>query len=126
MRKRTMDNLQDRQDVPIWNAVEAKNYKQALKLVDKRLAKKPTDYLEVRNTHQICAEAFSALAVQRSEDGHVLHTFLIKKLTFNTGCEDLYPIAFTSGLREIGCFHSLGRARKQEIKSLRSSCHRFI
>ncbi|KAF8863346.1 hypothetical protein BDZ45DRAFT_583867 [Acephala macrosclerotiorum] len=41
-----MDNLQDRQDVPIWNAVEAKNYKQALKLVDKRLAKKPTDYLE--------------------------------------------------------------------------------
>ncbi|KUJ22389.1 uncharacterized protein LY89DRAFT_636366 [Mollisia scopiformis] len=41
-----MDNLQDRQDVPIWNAIEAKNFKQALKLVDKRLAKKSTDYLE--------------------------------------------------------------------------------
>jgi hypothetical protein len=37
----------DRQDVPIWNALEAKNFKQALKLVEKRLAKKSTDYLEV-------------------------------------------------------------------------------
>jgi hypothetical protein len=36
-----------RQDAPIWNAIEAGNYKQAHKLVDKRLAKKPTDYLEV-------------------------------------------------------------------------------
>jgi N-terminal acetyltransferase B complex non-catalytic subunit len=36
------------QDAPIWNAIEAGNYKQALKLVDKRLAKKPSDYLEVR------------------------------------------------------------------------------
>lgn len=42
-----MDQLQDRADVPIWNAIEARNYKQALKLVDKRLSKKPTDYLEV-------------------------------------------------------------------------------
>jgi hypothetical protein len=42
-----MENVQDRQDVPIWNAIEAKNYKQALKLVDKRLAKRATDYLEV-------------------------------------------------------------------------------
>jgi hypothetical protein len=39
--------MMDRQDAPIWNAIEASNYKQALKLVDKRLAKKPTDYLEV-------------------------------------------------------------------------------
>jgi N-terminal acetyltransferase B complex non-catalytic subunit len=43
-----MDQLQDRADVPIWNAIEASNYKQALKLVDKRLSKKPTEYLEVR------------------------------------------------------------------------------
>ena len=39
--------LRDRQDLPIWNAIEANNFKQALKLVDKRLAKKQTDYLEV-------------------------------------------------------------------------------
>ncbi|KAG9236907.1 N-acetyltransferase B complex non catalytic subunit-domain-containing protein [Amylocarpus encephaloides] len=38
--------MRDRQDAPIWNAIEAGNYKQALKLVDKRLAKKQTDYLE--------------------------------------------------------------------------------
>lgn len=44
-----MENVQDRQDVPIWNAIEAKNYKQALKLVDKRLGKRTTDYLEVRS-----------------------------------------------------------------------------
>lgn len=48
-----MDNLQDRQDVPIWNAIGAKNFKQALKLVDKRLAKKATDYLEVRTSSQL-------------------------------------------------------------------------
>ncbi|RDL34632.1 uncharacterized protein BP5553_07760 [Venustampulla echinocandica] len=38
--------LKDRQDAPIWNAIEANNFKQALKLVDKRLAKKHTEYLE--------------------------------------------------------------------------------
>lgn len=38
----------DRQDVPILQAIDAKNYKQATRLIDKRLAKKPTDYLEVR------------------------------------------------------------------------------
>lgn len=43
-----MDQLQDRQDAQIWNAIEAKNLKQALKLIDKRLAKKHTDYHEVR------------------------------------------------------------------------------
>lgn len=37
----------DHQDLPIWNAIEASNFKQALKLVDKRLAKKPSEYLEV-------------------------------------------------------------------------------
>lgn len=44
-----MDQLRDRQDAPIWNAIEANNIKQALKLVDKRLNKKPTPYLEVRS-----------------------------------------------------------------------------
>lgn len=37
----------DRLDVPIWSAIEASNFKQALKHVDKRLAKKPNEYLEV-------------------------------------------------------------------------------
>jgi len=37
----------DRLDVPIWNAIEANNFKQALKLVDKRVAKKPSEYLDV-------------------------------------------------------------------------------
>lgn len=39
--------LSDRQDVPIWSAIEAGNLKQALKLVDKKLAKKRTSHLEV-------------------------------------------------------------------------------
>jgi hypothetical protein len=41
--------VKDRQDIAIWNAIDANNFKQALKLVDKRLAKKHTDYLEVRD-----------------------------------------------------------------------------
>ena len=44
--------VKDRQDIPIWNAIEANNFKQALKLVDKRLAKKPTDYLQVCNSYR--------------------------------------------------------------------------
>jgi N-terminal acetyltransferase B complex non-catalytic subunit len=43
--------LLDRLDAPIWSAIDAKSYKQALKLVEKRISKKPTDYLEV------CCEA---------------------------------------------------------------------
>lgn len=38
--------LRERQDAPIWNAIEGNNFKQALKLVDKRLSKKPSGYLE--------------------------------------------------------------------------------
>jgi hypothetical protein len=56
--------LQDRQDLPIWNAIEANNFKQALKLVDKRLAKKQTDYLEVcveRPSSDPCYELLFAL-----------------------------------------------------------------
>jgi N-terminal acetyltransferase B complex non-catalytic subunit len=41
--------VKDRQDMPIWNAIEANNFKQALKLVDKRLTKRPTEYLQVRD-----------------------------------------------------------------------------
>jgi hypothetical protein len=41
------DQLRAAQDAAIWNAIEANNFKQALKLVDKRLSKKHTDHLEV-------------------------------------------------------------------------------
>jgi hypothetical protein len=56
------DQLRERQDTAIWNAIEANNFKQALKLVDKRLAKRHTDYLEVRGTdemHMHVAAVFS-------------------------------------------------------------------
>jgi len=39
--------LRDQQDVPIWNAIEVKNYKQAIKVIDKRIKKKSSEYLEV-------------------------------------------------------------------------------
>ncbi|KAH8602738.1 N-acetyltransferase B complex non catalytic subunit-domain-containing protein [Bisporella sp. PMI_857] len=38
--------IRDQQDAPIWNAIEAKNYKQAIKAIDKRVKKKSTEYLE--------------------------------------------------------------------------------
>ncbi|TQS36684.1 hypothetical protein Golomagni_02856 [Golovinomyces magnicellulatus] len=41
-----MDYLRDRQYTTVWNAVKAKNYKQAIKLIEKKLAKCPDDYLE--------------------------------------------------------------------------------
>ncbi|RKF76353.1 N-terminal acetyltransferase B complex subunit arm1 [Golovinomyces cichoracearum] len=41
-----MDYLRDRQYTSVWNAVNAKNYKQAIKLIEKKLAKCPDDYLE--------------------------------------------------------------------------------
>ncbi|TVY28955.1 Phagocyte signaling-impaired protein [Lachnellula hyalina] len=58
--------LKDRQDVPIWNAIDAGNFKQALKLVDKRLAKKRTDYFEalkiyIRSRSPLLAEKQAVL-----------------------------------------------------------------
>jgi len=47
------EQLRAAQDAPIWNAIEANNFKQALKLVDKRLAKRHTDYLEVRRLREL-------------------------------------------------------------------------
>ncbi|CAG8961090.1 hypothetical protein HYFRA_00002633 [Hymenoscyphus fraxineus] len=59
--------IKDRQDAPIWNAIEASNYKQALKLVDKRLAKKPSDYLQalkifIRARSPLASEQAAVLA----------------------------------------------------------------
>lgn len=42
-----MAEMVDTKDAPIWNAIDAKNYKQALNLVNKRIAKNPSEYLEV-------------------------------------------------------------------------------
>ncbi|KAJ5032454.1 uncharacterized protein L3040_009058 [Drepanopeziza brunnea f. sp. 'multigermtubi'] len=70
-----MDQFQDRQDVQIWNAIEAKNYKQALKLVDKRLAKKRTDYHELFSsltTTKALKIYIRALSPQVSEKSAVL------------------------------------------------------
>ncbi|TVY35515.1 N-terminal acetyltransferase B complex subunit [Lachnellula subtilissima] len=58
--------LKDRQDAPIWNAIDASNFKQALKLVDKRLAKKRTDYFEalkvyIRSRSPLLAEKQAVL-----------------------------------------------------------------
>jgi hypothetical protein len=61
--------VKDRQDIPIWNAIEANNFKQALKLVDKRLTKKPTDYLQVCNSDRSTTFAASP-APGRSWPGH--------------------------------------------------------
>ncbi|RKF82671.1 putative cytoskeleton organization protein [Golovinomyces cichoracearum] len=46
-----MDYLRDRQYTSVWNAVNAKNYKQAIKLIEKKLAKCPDDYLEALKTY---------------------------------------------------------------------------
>ncbi|CAL3964286.1 unnamed protein product [Diplocarpon coronariae] len=61
-----MDQFQDRQDAQIWTAIEAKNFKQALKLVDKRLAKKHTEY------HEALRIYIRALFPQVSEKSAVL------------------------------------------------------
>lgn len=68
----TMDQLQDRQNVPIWNAIEASNYKQAVKLVDKRLSKKPTEYLEVCGLNAHCHTHLARALVS--------HTFLAQRV----------------------------------------------
>ena len=49
--------LRERQDAPIWNAIESNNFKQALKLIEKRLAKKHTDY------HEVCDQTVNALGI---------------------------------------------------------------
>ncbi|KAK0126361.1 hypothetical protein ONS95_007967 [Cadophora gregata] len=61
-----MDQLQDRADAQIWNAIESKSLKQALKLVDKRLAKKHTPY------HEALKIYIRALSPQATEKAAVL------------------------------------------------------
>jgi hypothetical protein len=63
----------DRQDVPIWNAIEAKDFKQALKLVEKRIAKKADEYFLVSLHSHLIISSFTTRLVafshrQLSED----------------------------------------------------------
>ncbi|KAI1005849.1 hypothetical protein K3495_g2373 [Podosphaera aphanis] len=46
-----MEQNRDHHNAQIWNAVDAKNYKQAIKLIDKRLSKGPDEYLEALKFH---------------------------------------------------------------------------
>jgi hypothetical protein len=64
--------LKDRQDAPIWNAIEASNFKQALKLVDKRLAKKRTPHLEVSLTMKDQANMFPTQCHPSFSKRHVI------------------------------------------------------
>ncbi|KAG9248309.1 N-acetyltransferase B complex non catalytic subunit-domain-containing protein [Calycina marina] len=59
--------IRDQQDVPIWSAIEVKNYKQAIKAVDKRIKKKSSEYLEALKIY-IQSRDFAPA----TEKGHVV------------------------------------------------------
>jgi len=51
------DGIVDRhewKDASIWGLIQVKNYKQALKVVEKKISKKPTDYLDVSMAVELC------------------------------------------------------------------------
>jgi N-terminal acetyltransferase B complex non-catalytic subunit len=80
--------LRTTQDAPIWNAIEANNFKQALKLVDKRLAKRHTDYLEVSGTP---IEPFCSLGASRAFDRmHVTFATFSQQLTILSQALKIY------------------------------------
>ncbi len=72
-----VDQLRDRQDTAIWNAIEANNIKQALKLVDKRLAKKHTEYLEVREQAQAIHSIILRQPPKLPSNFHVFHVIIM-------------------------------------------------
>ncbi|TVY35438.1 N-alpha-acetyltransferase 25,NatB auxiliary subunit [Lachnellula occidentalis] len=90
--------LKDRQDAPIWNAIDASNFKQALKLVDKRLAKKRSDYLEalkvyIRSRSPLLAEKQAVLL-------HLEELAEKKKAIADLETVELYDEAFGEVLPE--------------------------
>ena len=87
------DQLRAAQDTPIWNAIEANNFKQALKLVDKRLSKKHSDYLEVGDTEDTRARALSGCFSQTTNPHDFGYIFMMADPRL-TGFEDLYPVSF--------------------------------
>ncbi|POS84809.1 hypothetical protein EPUL_001729 [Erysiphe pulchra] len=69
-----MQTVSDRQYITIWNAVNAKNYKQAKKIIDKKLSKSFDHYLEALKLY-ICGKTSSlpeklAILAQIEEFAH--------------------------------------------------------
>ncbi|QSZ28628.1 hypothetical protein DSL72_003127 [Monilinia vaccinii-corymbosi] len=107
--------LSDRQDAPIWSAIEAGNLKQALKLVDKRLAKKRTSHLEVRVNG-------SRSSIQLERDAVLPHLEdLVTKKVVITDQEDidLYDDALVNAIPEAGSIwaRTIGELRWQGVKA---------
>lgn len=117
-----MDPLRDRKSDAIWNAIEANNFKQALKLVDKKLAKKHDDYLEVRRRQCVLVVVAARLqnrrAYTRDHEEPLVQTFL----TTFPGSQDIHPCQVSSNLREIRCFDSSRRTSWSETTCLGPGC----
>ncbi|CAD6448066.1 2ed61336-c5c5-4340-ab1c-4ca208159de1 [Sclerotinia trifoliorum] len=110
-------SLNDRQDVPIWNAIEAGNFKQALKLLDKRLAKKRTSHLEAFKIY-----IRSRSSVQSERDVVLPHLEdLVNKKVIITDQEDidLYDDALVNAIPEAGSIwaRTIGELRWQCVKA---------
>ncbi|KAA8576322.1 hypothetical protein EYC84_006456 [Monilinia fructicola] len=109
--------LSDRQDVPIWSAIEAGNLKQALKLVDKKLAKKRTSHLEALKIY-----IRSRSSVQSERDAVLAHLEdLVAKKAIITDQEDidLYDDALVNAIPEAGSIwaRTIGELRWQSVKA---------
>ncbi|KAK6615242.1 cytoskeleton organization protein [Botrytis cinerea] len=109
--------LNDRQDVPIWNAVEAGNFKQALKLVDKRLAKKRTPHLEA---FKIYIRSRSSTQSERDVVLPHLEDLVAKKVVITDQEDiDLYDDALVNAVPEAGSIwaRTIGELRWQSVKA---------
>ncbi|KAB8302834.1 hypothetical protein EYC80_006174 [Monilinia laxa] len=116
-RKEEKKKAGDRQDVPIWSAIEAGNFKQALKLVDKRLAKKRTSHLEAFKIY-----IRSRSSVQSEKDAVLAHLedLVIKKAIITDQEDiDLYDDALVNAIPEAGSIwaRTIGELRWQSVKA---------
>lgn len=92
------DQLRASQDAPIWNAIKANNFKQALKLVDKRLAKKHTEYLEVSGRGRESSRSCAPVLKPEPRDIDIFFKTADHSLL---GLEDIYSVSFASSSRKI-------------------------
>ncbi|KAF7937706.1 uncharacterized protein EAE97_007502 [Botrytis byssoidea] len=109
--------LNERQDVPIWNAVEAGNFKQALKLVDKRLAKKRTPHLEA---FKIYIKSRSSIQSERDSILPHLEDLVAKKVVITDQEDiDLYDDALVNAIPDPGSIwaRTIGELRWQSVKA---------
>ncbi|ESZ98846.1 hypothetical protein SBOR_0704 [Sclerotinia borealis F-4128] len=109
--------LNDRQDVPIWNAIEAGNFKQALKLVDKRLAKKRTSHLEA---FKIYIRSRSPAQSERDVVlPHIEDLIVKKEVIADQEDIDLYDDALIHVIPEAGAIwaKTIGELRWQSVKA---------